>query len=211
MAHYIMQEMPESVSGRKHIRYPHMVIEGQVDLRQMAEEVARGTTFATEEIMASTGLLLEAMINAMARGYSVKIDGLGCFTPSLGFRRGVEREEPDGTQRNASSIEVDGITFRPDRRAVLETNARCTLERTPPARYTTPSIGQDERLAAAHEYLRKFGFMSVSQYVKLTGLSRSSAQRELIHFRETHRLGIRGLGTHSRYVLPGLPAEESTP
>lgn len=211
MARYIMQEMPDTLSGGKNILYPHMIIEGQVDLYQLVEAVSRGTTFAAEEVMASVRLLTDAMIRFMAQGYSVKIDGLGSFTPSLGFRRGVEREESGGTQRNASSIEVDGLIFRPDRRAILDTNAQCRLQRERAVRYTRPGIGRDERLAAAHEYLRQFGFMSISQYVKLTGMSRTSAQRELKYFLGTHQLGSRGHGAHSRYVLPGLPAEESTP
>ena len=65
------------------------------------------------------GVLLQTaieMAHLMAEGRSVKIDGIGTFTPSLTLGRDKEREDPEegGTHRNAQSIFIGGVNFRVD-------------------------------------------------------------------------------------------------
>lgn len=60
-----------------------------------------------------------------------------------------------------------------------------------------------ERFAAARAYLAEHEFMRVSDYAELTGLSLSSAQRELRLARELDHSGLaaKGRGSHRVYVL----------
>ena len=50
----------------------------------------------------------------MAQGYSVSIDGVGTFKPTLGIAEGKETDTLDGDEqkRNARSIMVNGVNFR---------------------------------------------------------------------------------------------------
>ncbi|MBQ8937523.1 MAG: DNA-binding protein, partial [Bacteroidaceae bacterium] len=58
-------------------------------------------------------------------------------------------------------------------------------------------------LERAHQFLREHHYMHVSDYAKLTGLSRTSAQRELRELATYQYSGItiEGRGSHRVYVL----------
>lgn len=47
-----------------------------------------------------TKALAQAIAYEMGQGHSVKIDGLGIFTPSLGLRDGAERESGEKGGKN---------------------------------------------------------------------------------------------------------------
>ena len=71
------------------------------------------------------------------------------------------------------------------------------------SRITIDDLTQDQRVALAKDYLREHSFMHVSDYAQITGLSRSSAQRELSELVKYEKYGIafRGRGSHRVYVL----------
>ncbi len=66
----------------------------------------------------------------MAEGKSVKLDGIGTFSPSLALCKDKEREKTgEGeTHRNARSIVVGSVNFRVDRKMVRRINGRCLLK-----------------------------------------------------------------------------------
>lgn len=198
----MMQEMPDMEGNGKRTKYPKMLIHEQIDLRRLAEEIADGTTFGIGEIEGIICTLTHKVASYMAWGYSVRINGLGAFTPSLGLKPGVERETSDGKRRNAVSIAVDRINFRADREFVRQTAKQCKLERTERKQYTSPRTGQSERFTLAIQHIQAHGSMTLSEYVGLTGLSRTSGARELIRLRDAGKLSTRGSGTHSAYILP---------
>lgn len=207
MAQYIMQEMPDVRGNGKRTKYPRMLISTQVDLRRLAKEIADGTTFGVGEVEGIICTLTEKIASYMAWGYSVRINGMGSFTPALELKPGIERETEDGKRRNATSITVGKINFRPDRSFVRQTAEGCTLERARGRQYTSPRTGQNQRLARVVQHIQTHGSISLAEYTALTGLSRTSAGRELVKLREAGALSTRGRRTHSVYVLPEREAE----
>lgn len=201
MAKYIMHEMPDVLGTGTHIRYPRMLISQSISLRQIAEEVSEGTTYGRGEVEGLLAVLVDRLTFHLSSGCSVRLDGLGVFSPSLGLRPGAERETERGRRRNAQSIRVDRILFRADRDFVRRTDQACRLERTEGPTYTSPRSGGAERLERLRDYLDTHGQIALRGYVQLTGLSRSSAVRELARLVSEGLLVRQGGGSHVTYRL----------
>ena len=193
---YQMKEMPDLQGTGEPITYPKMVMTGQTGTRELAEYIAMTSGFSkgvTEGIICELG---EALAHEMGMGRSVKIEGLGVFTPALSIYPDKEREQPQEstTKRNARSIYVSGVNFRTDKALIRETNHWCELERASwkPAR-SSKKYTPEQRLALAHQYLDKHAFLTVSI---------STATVELRKWAHTPGSGIdtRGIGSHKVYV-----------
>lgn len=205
MAEYQMQELTLPNEDGKKVLYPRMKIWGQVDLDYLAAHINYASTFTRGDIIGLVKALTQAIAREMGEGHSVKVDGLGVFTPSLGLREGVEREsgEPGGQKRNAMSICVQNINFRADKEFIQETGAHCRLDRSKwkfqrsSGRYTA-----EQRLKLAQEYLEQHPLLRVRDYCQLTGLLRNAAARELKLWSETPESGIdhTGQGSHRVYI-----------
>lgn len=204
-AQYTMQEVNDLNHEGETLLYPRIVSQGCCDTAELAESMAKGTTFTSAEMSGVIALLQRGLVEMMAQGKSVRLDGIGTFSPSLALKEGREREAPDGsgTRRNASSIEVGHVHFRPDRTFIATLNAACRLERAPElfARRISPHT-PEERLQLARTYLENHPWLDIATYARLTGLSRTTAGRELRKWHTTpgSGIGIEGRGTHRVYV-----------
>ena len=200
-----MQEMKDFHREGEKLLYPRMIIRDCCGTDELAARAAGRTTLNPAEVKAALGLVARAMAWLMAEGRSVRIDGVGLFTPSLSLRKGKEREAADGSgrRRNAGSIEVGGVNFRPSKELLRETNCNCRLTRASGRIACRESeFTPEERLAMAQRYLEANAILTVSVYAALTGLSRTTAGRELRRWRDTpgSGIGIEGRGSHRVYV-----------
>ena len=170
--HYVMKEMPDLQGTGEQITYPQMVMTGQTTTRELAEYIAMKCAFSkgvTEGVICELG---EALAHEMGMGRSVKIEGLGVFTPSLTLLPGKEREsQEEGTaKRNAQSIRVGNVNFRADRQLIQDTNHWCDLKRSPrkPAR-SSNQYTAEQRLDIAQTYLKEHPYLTERIYRQLTG------------------------------------------
>lgn len=203
MAKYKMRETPDLRGDGKRVKYPKMVISGQINLRRIARQIAQESSYSEADVLGFVAALAGHIARGIASGHSVKVDGVGIFTARLGLKRGAERESDEGSRRNAMSLEIKGVNFRPDKDLLQEADSHCDLERTKCERYTSARTGREERLAMALDYLhRGNAFLTVWSYAGMTGLSQPIAGRELRTFYTEGLLGIKGRGTHRVYILP---------
>lgn len=206
MAEYEMQEMTLPDKEGKHVKFPRIIINGEANTEYLARELAHGTTFNRGEIIGLLQGLADVMAHEMAQGKAVKLDGIGRFTPTLALRKGKEREtEEEGeSRRNARSITVDGINFRAEKGFVLDVKMSCDLKRAQ-RKFVRSSqrYSPEERLKLAQTYLAEHAFMTLDDYTSLTGLTRSTASRELKRWVEDKECGINTSGrrTHKIYVV----------
>ena len=146
----------------------------------------------------------EHLAYCMAEGQSVTLDGIGTFTPRLGVAKDKEIDSLDGDEpkRNARSIEVNGINYRADKELVRETNLRCDLRRGGISRVRKSPFTEEERRTRALDYLDEHPFLRIQDYMAVTGLKRSSANRELLRLSSDPASGITlsDYGSHRVYV-----------
>lgn len=132
-----MRELTLPGEKGKKVMYPVMKLRGNVDLDGLVQSMTYASAFSPGDIVGIVRSLAQAIACEMAEGHSVKIDGLGTFTPALGLREGAEREsgKEGEPRRNATSICLNGIHFKPSRELLHETGKRCHLHRsTDPSR-----------------------------------------------------------------------------
>lgn len=111
-------------------------------------------------------------------------------------------EEGEST-RNAHSIMVTGVAYRADNDLIRTTSRKCTLERGGVSRIRKSNLTLEQRIQKAREFLEKNMFMRVPDYVRLTGLSRTTASMELRRLALNPTSGITSKGSRSQkfYVL----------
>lgn len=208
MAKYFMQEMPDMKKEGETILYPRMEITGTCETDELVEASIKGSTFNRGEVRGALDLIAGAMARFMAEGRSVRIEGIGLFTPTVKLRKGKERENIEGNspRRNAASIEIGGINFRADRTLINETNTLCNLERgSGVKKCRRPKTTAEERLNIVKKYLEENPFITVSDYSKMVELNRTTAAKELKAWAADTESGIaiKGLGTHKVYINAG--------
>ena len=205
MAKYIKKEMADMrQTGVKQVCY-RLKSNGTVELGELARECSRGTTFSEAEMKGVVTTLVEGMVRNMSRGFSVHIDGLGTLMPKIGLREDAEREvlDGEGRKRNAQSLHVTGVSFRPDKRLVRQLDSRCKLEKGAVSRIRRSRYTEAQRLEKAREFLRKHTVMRLGDYYRLVGLSRTAASLELRKWERDVATGITSEGSYSAkvYVL----------
>ena len=143
-----------------------------------------------------------------SRGASVHINGLGIFCPRLTMKKRQEAggEEQGLNRRNARSICVGGVNFRPDKELVLGIDDNCNLQHSPYRDTIRPNASpytQEERRARLVQYLSETPFIGGRQYSELTAMPLTSARKELRGMTEGDGalLCASGRGSHRIYTL----------
>ena len=208
MAKYIKQEMNDlSGTGQKKAYY-RLERAGHISSEEFVELMsAPGMGVTDGTVMQVFCHAAHQLATALAKGYSVSIDGIGTFSATLGVKVDKEMDgwEADEEKRNAQSLELDGVNFRADSALVQQANRQCHLERGGVSRLSPSPFTLEERLELAHNYLAQHKFMRIVDYMKITKQSRSAAAKELVAFREEECTGITttGRGSSKLYVLRG--------
>lgn len=97
---------------------------------------------------------------------------------------------------------MNGINYRADKELIRETNLRCDLRRGGISRVRKSPFTEEERRTRALDYLDEHPFLRIQDYMAVTGLKRSSANRELLRLSSDPTSGITlsGYGSHRVYV-----------
>ena len=170
-----------------------------VDMCEREGHMPEGTVNHVLELVASKLSL------AMSEGKSVKISGIGTFHAKLGLRGEALQDafEVGESTRNAKSIQVTGIAYRADEELIVRTQSKCHLVRGGVSRLMKSKYSYNERIALARQFLEKRPFMRVADYANLTGLSKTTASKELLKIVKDPESGITSTGKQSQkfYIL----------
>ena len=200
MPQYIKKEMPDMSGTGEKKAYYKLKTWRKLDSDEFVKRCSSiHRAFGKSVIQGVLTAVCEHLAYEISNGYSVKIDGLGTFTAKLGVRKDKEMEsfEEGSTKRNALSIEVQGVLFRADKNLISEIDRNCDLERGGEERLRKPKITLEQRTEKARQFLRKNAFMHVDEYASLTGLSYSTASRELRKIASDPTSGIISQGRKS--------------
>ena len=208
MAKYIKKEMADMrQTGVKQVCY-RLKSNGTVDLGDLARRIARSSTFAEAEIKGVVLSLIEEVVDRMASGHSVHIDGLGTLMARIGLWENAEPEvlDGEGRKRNAQSLHVTGVSFRADKELVKRLDLRCKLEKGSVSRIRKSKYTEEQRLEKARRFLQEHTVMRLGDYYRMVGLSRTTASLELRKWAMNPSSGITSEGSYSAkvYILrPG--------
>ena len=106
MAMYVMEEMPDIHGTGEQVLYPRFAMIDQVSTEDLIRQIASSSGFNVGDVEGVITQIGIEMAHQMAEGKSVKLDGIGTFSPSLALCKDKEREKTgEGeTHRNARSI-----------------------------------------------------------------------------------------------------------
>lgn len=213
MGKYILKELPGEMTEGRTVIYPKMKRFSLFDYEMVIQHMCKFSPILNEGIIRSVfGALTTEMLTCMPIGHTIKIDGLGVFSLSLGFDTSKASEkEIAGKQDSIDGYEpkleyrhvcIKGINFRPDPELLRGMNRVATFENDGvefvPQRKS--QFSREERLAKAKEIIDKQGFMTLSDYAAATGLSMSGASKDLRQLVADGDSGIIAWGDHTHKV-----------
>lgn len=214
MAYYYKREIADlNGTGRRQFRY-ELRSEGLVGLKQLAAQLQRQhRAMSVGEIQGLGEALVRTMMENLADGYTVSIDGLGVFSLSLGLRDEERKTREGGAEPNARSVGVRGVNFRPERRFVREVDVLCRqgLKHEPygNVEIRRPQGTREERAQRALRFIREHGFMRLPDFATLCGLSHSTASRELQALCKDPAVPIQAEGRRSHKIYVEARATEA--
>lgn len=214
MPNYVLQEMSEEMGDGKKQVYPKMQTYSLHDFETVIRHMREYSgSFSEGAIRGVVEALLTTMKNWMPMGHSIKIDGLGVFSLSLGFDKSTPSEGSIAKRKknadagneqktNYRHVCIKGINFKPDPELIEQMNKEVTFERAETG-VVVPrktSENRDERIRKALNIIDQQGYMTLSDYAIATSQSRSVASKDLRHLVSDPTSGITTRGSHSHKV-----------
>ena len=205
MAKYYLQEMGDMQRDGKTKVYPKLMVYSQISQEDFIKSIRSRAGIFSEGV--AEGLFItmaECLTDWLSEGHTVKIEGLGTFSLSLGFTddKGNEMEDELTDKRRIRKVEVRSVKFKPDPELLKEVQQKTTLERemTGVKRVLQQKYSMEEKLQRALEKIESQGFITLQQYANLNKVCRTIASKELNAFAKDPSSGITTMGQASHKV-----------
>lgn len=192
MPKYVLQELPDEMTDGKKVLFPKMQTYTLHDFETVLKHMhTYAGSFSEGSMRAVIDALVQTMKSWMPLGHSIKIDGLGVFSLSLGFNTSKYHH-----------VYIKGINFKPDAELLADMNSKATFDKaeTEVKTINKNKMSREERIAKAKAIIEKHGYMTLTDYLVATNLSRSSASRDLANIVADPTSGITTRGSHSHKV-----------
>ena len=192
MPKYVLQELPDEMTDGKKVLFPKMQTYTLHDFETVLKHMhTYAGSFSEGSMRAVIDALVQTMKSWMPLGHSIKIDGLGVFSLSLGFNTSKYHH-----------VYIKGINFKPDAELLADMNSEATFDKaeTEVKTINKSKMSRKERIAKAKAIIEKCGYMTLTDYLVVTNLSRSSASRDLANIVADPTSGITTRGSHSHKV-----------
>ena len=203
MAKYIKQEFKSINNEGEASAYYRMETSRRVTMAEFIKEISiPGHGISEATAMQVLNQAATSLARLMAHGCAVTIDGIGTFKATIGVCKDKEQDAfvADKPQRNAQSIEVNGVHYRADKALVKAVRSQCTLERGKQSRIKRSPYTLEERIGRAIAFIEEHGYMRTRDYANLNELSLSTATVELRKVRKEESSGIKAIGRGSSLI-----------
>ena len=197
---YVIQENSKMYNDGKRHFFPRAASTHQIGM----EEIVKGSDLLRKgEVVGIVEELKRQITKYVELGHTVKIDGLGVFSPALKFEEGganttemMSDEDVKQFYKNKEVVfdtvnfsidakwkrEVRGFNFFKKKDFIFADGDRGTLA---------------DRISKTREYLERHGFITIQQYADLHNINKSTAQKEMETLKENGEYGFRrGAGGH---------------
>lgn len=188
MLNFYIQELPNMHDGEEKV-FPKLSTYNQFDNKKMIKRIAMEAGINEGVVMATLDAIPKALKNILLEGHTCKIDGLGTFSLSLSF---------DGTmnpQVSRLNLKVDSEFMRE-----LREKARFTKTNSEIVGVKASKGHIEEHLELALQWLCNHPFITLQDYANITGVSTSTASRELKQITENPESAITTEGKGNRKV-----------
>ena len=213
MANYILKELPGEMTEGRTVVYPKMQIYSLHDYEKVIQDMRVYAGGISEGIIRAVfDALASAMACWMPMGHTMKIDGLGVFSLSLGFDTSTPSEkailqkqenvDDDDPKQKYRHVCIKGINFKPDPELLKEMNKLASFDRVGVAVEVQKKslYSREERLTKAKAIIRLHGYMTLTDYALATGLYKSAASKDLKQIVADASSGITARGQHSHKI-----------
>ena len=203
MAKYIKQEFKSINNEGEASAYYRMETSRRVTMAEFIKEISiPGHGISEATAMQVLSQATTSLARLMAHGCAVTIDGIGTFKATIGVCEDKEQDAfvANEPQRNAQSIEVNGVHYRADKALIKAVRSQCTLERGKQSRIKRSPYTLEERISRAIAFIEEHGYMRTRDYAELNELSLPTATVELRKVRKEETSGIRAIGRGSSLI-----------
>ena len=203
MAKYIKQEFKSINNEGEASAYYRMETSRRVTMAEFIKEISiPGHGISEATAMQVLNQAATSLARLMAHGCAVTIDGIGTFKATIGVCEDKEQDTfvENEPQRNAQSIEVNGVHYHADKTLVKAVRCQCTLERGTHSRIKHSPYTLEERIGRAIAFIEEHGYMHTRDYANLNELSLSTATVELRKVRKEESSGIKAIGRGSSLI-----------
>ena len=207
MANYILKEMPDMRNTGKRTVYTKMETYSQKTLDDLVKYIRQsGTPYDPGTIKGVVSVLADAAVTWLSNGHTVKIDGLGTFSLSLNFDDKKGNELKDNRDKMGyRHVKVKSLNFRPDEEIMRKLRDETELSRVEGdvVQVTKERYTKEERLVRAINHIEQHGFITLTEYANMNGLSRTVASRELKAFTNDPfcLIKAKGVAPHKTWVI----------
>lgn len=211
MANYVLQELPEEMADGKKIVYPKMQSYSLHDYETVIKHMHNYSGSISEGLIHAVFDAFTSVMEVwMPLGHTIKIDGLGVFSLTLGFdtsspsekaiANGDKKEEDIKTKYR--HVCIKGINFKPDLELIKKMNSQTTFERveTDIVKPRKKKFSREERIAKAKAIIERNGYMTLTDYALATDQCRAAASNDLKDIVADTTSGITTRGSHSHKV-----------
>ena len=203
MAKYIKQEFKSINNEGEASAYYRMETSHRVTMAEFIKEISiPGHGISEATAMQVLNQAATSLASLMAHGCAVTIDGIGTFKATIGVCKDKEQDAfvENEPQRNAQSIEVNGVHYHADKALVKAVRCQCILERGTQSRIKRSPYTLEERIGRANAFIEEHGYIRTRDYANLNELSLSTATVELRKVRKEESSGIKAIGRGSSLI-----------
>lgn len=180
-------------NGRKQKPYARPILNGTKRMEEICHLLSDSCSITSSDIKAVLEALGQYIGRELANGYSVELEGLGHFSPSL---RCTQGKDDKGKER--CTIRVHGVNFR-CANSLKERVKQNQLQAI--KRRNLPNTDRDGRKKKMLEYLQNHPSINVSAYALLNSCTYYASQNDIRQFLADGIIRSIGYRTHRIYLL----------
>lgn len=195
-AWYEFGKIPHPAEEGESLLYPRIVSTKTVTTRELAKDIADGTTLNAGEVQAALFMLVQRIRRHLADGERVQLDDLGYFSLALECTRPVS----DPSEVRAESIRLKDINFRPCKSMLEETQSLLKPVRYPVKPREASKLSEEAIKARLDAYFQRTPAITRTNFMQITGIGRLRAYEELNRLLEEGYLRRVGGGRNVMYL-----------
>lgn len=184
MAQYIKQEMADFHGTGERKAYYRIKTRQNISTQALTERIEHmHHGLSRGQIINVIDELASRIAYELAEGNTVTIDRLGTFSASIGLKEDASTGSTDDIDapHKTRDLCVTDINFRASKQMIRAVDERCDLQRSGESRLHKSPYSRDERIRLALGFIDNSPMhaMRLADYAAITGMSPSSASRDL--------------------------------